>query len=104
MKPLSPVLGRVVLLAAMAVVAFNSIFSGCMSPSGSIPVHNRLTAAEQRNGWKLLFDGTSLAGWRTYRKPEAPKQGWIAENGCLRLLSNGKGGDLVTEAQFTDYD
>ena len=30
-----------------------------------------LTAAEKADGWKLMFDGKSLAGWRGY-KTEKP--------------------------------
>ena len=26
-----------------------------------------LTAAEKADGWKLMFDGKSLAGWRGYK-------------------------------------
>ena len=33
-----------------------------------------LTAAEKAAGWKLLFDGKSLAGWRGY-KTETPPPG-----------------------------
>ena len=29
---------------------------------------NQLTGAELRDGWKLLFDGKSSAGWHTYNK------------------------------------
>ena len=35
------------------------------------PMVNMLTAAEQAEGWKLLFNGTDLAGWRGYKK-DAP--------------------------------
>ena len=34
-----------------------------------------LTAAEKADGWKLMFDGKSLAGWRGY-KTETPPTGW----------------------------
>ena len=38
---------------------------------------NTLTAAEQKDGWKLLFDGKSLAGWRTYKEGGKIGAGWI---------------------------
>ena len=31
-----------------------------------------LTAAEKADGWKLMFDGKSLAGWRGYKDEKAP--------------------------------
>lgn len=65
---------------------------------------NQLSASEQKAGWKLLFNGKSLEGWRNYKKPEAPTKGWIVENDVLKLQPNGGGGDIITIEQFTDYD
>ena len=45
-----------------------------------------LTAAEKSAGWKLLFDGKSLNGWRGYQTATAPT-GWRAENGAPRTAS-----------------
>jgi hypothetical protein len=63
-----------------------------------------LSIREQKTGWKFLFDGKSLAGWRNYKKPDAPKKGWLIENGILKLQPNGGGGDIITTEQFTDFD
>ena len=41
-----------------------------------------LTAAEKADGWKLMFDGKSLGGWRGY-KTEKPPAGWRAFDGDL---------------------
>lgn len=60
-----------------------------------------LTAAEKKEGWKLLFDGKSLAGWRAY-KSETPPTGWRADNGVL--IRDGAGGDLMTAEQFDDFE
>ena len=60
-----------------------------------------LTAAEQADGWKLLFDGQSLAGWRAY-KSTTPPAGWRAVNG--ELVRDGEGGDLMTVEQFSDFE
>jgi hypothetical protein len=60
-----------------------------------------LTAAEKKDGWKLLFDGKSLAGWRAY-KSETPPTGWRADNGVL--IRDGAGGDLMTAEQFDDFE
>lgn len=65
---------------------------------------NTLTPAEQRAGWRLLFDGESFAGWRGYRKAEFPEQGWAIEDGCLKKVAGVKGGDIVTEAEFNDFE
>ena len=60
-----------------------------------------LTAAEKAEGWRWLFDGKSLDGWRGY-KDEAPGRAWRVEGGALTL--QGKGGDLVTEEAFGDFE
>jgi len=65
---------------------------------------NTLTAEEKAAGWKLLFDGQSLQGWRLYNQKTAPGSGWRIEDGLLKKLANQKGGDIITEASFDDFD
>lgn len=65
---------------------------------------NQLTDAEKQQGWKLLFDGKSLAGWRSYRKPAGPDHGWEVKDGMLNCIANAHGGDIVSTQQFTDFD
>ncbi len=62
---------------------------------------NKLTPEEQAAGWKLLFDGRSLAGWQNFRKTGVP-QGWEAIDGALVRCSQG--GDIVTVAEFQDFE
>lgn len=54
--------------------------------------------------WKPLFDGKTTAGWRSYGKTEFPKRGWVVEDDCLHLVAGGGGGNIITTAQFTDFD
>ncbi|HTO03127.1 MAG TPA: DUF1080 domain-containing protein [Opitutus sp.] len=62
---------------------------------------NEVTSAERAEGWRTLFDGKSLAGWRSY-KTDAPPAGWEVKNGVLVL--NGKAGDLMTVETFGDFE
>ena len=62
---------------------------------------NELSAQEAQDGWRLLFDGQSLAQWRSF-KEEGVNSGWGVENGCLARL--GWGGDLITREQFEDFE
>jgi hypothetical protein len=62
---------------------------------------NTLTATEQADGWRLLFDGTSLAGWRGYRQTTAP-DGWKVVDGAITRV--GRGGDLVTAEPFANFE
>ena len=50
---------------------------------------NELTPEEQAAGWRLLFDGKSLAQWRSYQE-EHLNSGWAVENGCLTRLGWGQ--------------
>ncbi|HZV35275.1 MAG TPA: DUF1080 domain-containing protein [Verrucomicrobiae bacterium] len=65
---------------------------------------NQLTAREKRQGWKLLFDGKSLAGWRSYGKPDGPDHGWEVKDGVLNCIAGAHGGDIVSTENFTDFD
>ncbi|NWG12380.1 MAG: DUF1080 domain-containing protein [Acidobacteria bacterium] len=51
--------------------------------------------------WHPLFDGRSLAGWAN-EKGEPPVTGWAVENGVLHRA--GRGGSLVTVAQYLDFE
>ena len=62
---------------------------------------NTLSHAEREAGWQLLFDGQSLDGWRGYNRPDLPG-GWAAEEGLLTRF--GPGGDIITQAQFGDFE
>src|ERR1041384_8499610 len=63
------------------------------------------TAAEREKGdWQTLFDGKSTASWRSYGKSDFPRSGWVVDDGTLHLLPNGNGGDIITLAQFNDFE
>jgi hypothetical protein len=62
---------------------------------------NTLTAAEKSDGWKLLFDGRSLAGWRSFRT-DTPGAAWTVKDGVL--INAGKTGDLMTTGVYGDFE
>ncbi len=70
---------------------------------------NALTTQEQAEGWRLLFDGKNVTGFRGVQKPDFLKAGWKVQDGALMLPKSidqaGKvtGGDLVTAATFRDF-
>jgi hypothetical protein len=69
---------------------------------------NTLSPAEKEQGWKLLFDGKTLNGWRQYRASKSGKR-WVVEDGCLKNpKGTGRpetgGGEILTAEQFTDFD
>lgn len=62
---------------------------------------NTLSAAEQAEGWRLLFDGTSTMGWRAYGADSMPS-GWRAEGGSLTRVAPAA--DIITREQFGDFE
>jgi Domain of Unknown Function (DUF1080) len=78
-------------------------------------VPNRITAKERADGWRLLFDGKTLAGWRGLGRDTVPAQHWVIENGTIKKIASGKvpkqadgqpleGGDLMTVDTFGDFE
>jgi hypothetical protein len=65
---------------------------------------NELTASEKAEGWQLLFDGKSTAGWRSFKKQTFPDKGWVVEDGVLKKVANVQGGDIITTNTFEQFD
>ena len=63
---------------------------------------NVLTAAEKKAGWRLLFDGKTTEGWRTYKNRAGS---WDVKNGELFCPLGAKDyADLVTTSQFDNFE
>ena len=60
-----------------------------------------LTAEQRAAGWKPLFDGSTLTGWRGYTSQTVPA-GWQVVDGTL--TKNGPIGDLITTSQYGDFE
>ena len=72
-------------------------------------IPNHVSANEAAKGWKLLWNGTNLDGWRNVGKETAPQQGWTIEKGELTIQSTPKGqkksgGDIVTRKKFSAFE
>jgi hypothetical protein len=80
------------------------LLSGFSFSFGQDNSTNSLTAAEKKAGWKLLFNGKTFEGWRTYKNPAPPQQGWKIEKGVLTHILAGKGGDIMTERDFDSFE
>jgi hypothetical protein len=66
---------------------------------------NTLTSQEQAQGWKLLFDGKSLAGWRGFKAKDVPS-GWQVVDGVLTRVedTSKKAGDIITAEKYRDFE
>jgi len=98
--------GLLVWLLGLAGVLSSLAGVGAAQPArpaaGSL---NALSDQERRDGWQLLFDGKTTAGWRKYRGKGMPGR-WKVEDGALVMQPRaGKdGGDIVTEGQYQNFE
>jgi hypothetical protein len=69
---------------------------------------NTLTSAEKKQGWKLLFDGKTAAGWQGATKPEFPAKIWNISNGMMTInpphRNEATGGDIITTQKYKAFD
>src|SRR5438105_9315188 len=69
---------------------------------------NTLSSAEQKDGWQLLFDGTTKNGWHVFNN-KSDGAAWKVEEGALYVdraakRSGAGGGDLVTNDEYENFD
>jgi len=70
---------------------------------------NTLTDQEKADGWKLLWDGKTTAGWRSPKAAEFPSKSWTIENDEFRIVSSGNGesqagGDIITRDRYSNFE
>jgi hypothetical protein len=73
-------------------------------PSLGAAEPNRLSPEEKAAGWKLLFDGVSASQWRSFKKESFPRRGWVVEDGWLKCVPRGRGGDLISLEKFDNFE
>jgi hypothetical protein len=100
-------------LRLLAILGPCVVALGCASTAGP----NHLTKAERSAGWRLLFDGTSLRGWRGLGRDTVPITHWVVEDGAIQKVPMDKikartqadgqpldGADLMTTEAFGDFE
>jgi hypothetical protein len=65
---------------------------------------NVLTPEETSQGWKLLFDGTTMNGWHNFGRDSLT--GWTVDSGMMVALGKGgdHGNDIVTNDEFENFE
>jgi hypothetical protein len=81
-----------------SVLILSTVLFSCMEKQ------NVLAEKEKQDGWKLLFDGQSLNGWKNYNAPGIT--GWKVEDNCL--ASAGTGGDstgyIISGEKYDNFE
>lgn len=78
-------------------------------PDKPEPPPNTLTEQEQKDGWRLLWDGKTTAGWRSAIADTFPPEGWEIRDGELMVTNdNGAesqhGGDIITTERYSNFE
>lgn len=89
----------------MKIYAIGVLALAFMHQTASAQKPNTLTKAEKKAGWKLLFDGKTLAGWHTFKQDTAGAK-WKVKDGTIIFDQYEKkgGGDLVTNEEYENYE
>lgn len=99
-------MNRAPLLPLFLILAVTTVSGQETSP-------NKLSKSEKAAGWRLLFDGTTLSGWRGFHSDQTPENpipgGWMVKDGSLhkaagRGTAEHPGGDLITVDQFAKFE
>ncbi len=79
------------------------LFSAAVAMAACGQRPNTLTEAEIAEGWELLFDGSSLDGWRNYNSEELT--GWRVVDGAIRADGSGSdaSGYIVTRREYENF-
>jgi cytochrome c len=77
---------------------------------GFASAQNTLTEKEIKAGWKLLFEGKTLAGWHNF-KSDKIGEAWSVNDGAIHLNKTQQagfqvkgGGDIVTQDEFENFE
>lgn len=103
-----------ILICILSVALF-----GCLDNSsdttdddnkGSTALNPGLTEEEKKDGWQLLFDGSTTKGWHKYGAKQTG-EAWKADSGALFLDASLRedwqikgGGDIVTDEEYENFD
>jgi hypothetical protein len=93
------------IFVAMLPVVMLACHSSSKTTRGA--ASNTLSAAETKEGYQLLFDGSSKTGWHIYNN-KSDGAAWKVDSGVLYLDKAAKragsgGGDLVTNDEYENF-
>jgi hypothetical protein len=77
----------------------------CLTALAFAAEPNRLTDAEKQQGWRLLFDWRTTAGWVEVTGKPFPTNCWTVDNGALKALVRTDGfQDIRTTDSFRFFE
>ena len=94
-------MSRTLITAAGIVVSLIACAKSNQTVNTSV-TPNVLSSSEEGQGWRLLFDGKTTAGWRNFRQPTI-SSGWKVIDGSL-VRAESDAGDIITADKFRNFD
>ena len=104
---------KTILIAAAALLLAGCSGGNANKQAGSeqpceAVADNTLSSQEIEEGWTLLWDGATTEGWRGAKSEEFPAQGWVIEDGLLKVMpsdgaESANGGDIITRATYRNF-
>jgi hypothetical protein len=104
------------ILFLTVLIFLSFILIGCNSQKKTEEIKiNSLSDQENKEGWKLIFDGNTFSGWRGLGRETVPEGHWIIEDNCIRKVKSGEvplqsdgqplqGGDLITTETYENFE
>ena len=107
MKKTLTLLSFALLLFACGSKRTETDSSDATAMAGESAPSNQLTEQQKADGWKLLFDGQTMTGWRNYKNKE--NDSWEVVDGMLHCKkvndsTENKRADLMTTDQYENYE
>ncbi|MEM6328513.1 MAG: DUF1080 domain-containing protein, partial [Bacteroidota bacterium] len=91
----------VCLVVPLAACAFR--LGGADGADGRDGTEAEAFGADGTGDWIVLFDGTSLDGWRGYLREDVPG-GWTVQDEALTFTPGVEGGDLMAPGLYEDFE
>ena len=85
---------------------------GFSTTAPAVQANNTLSDLQKAAGWKSLFDGKTLTGWRNFRKQTIGKS-WVIKDEAIHLNATPKsdggwqvkdGGDIMTDSEYENFE
>ena len=97
---------RNIVAATAMVAALSTQAQGLQYVIVHNPEVDLSTLKTDKDGYYILFDGTSMNGWRGYGKDHIPSK-WNIKDGALHFdgrTTKGEGGDIIFTHQFQKFE
>ena len=82
----------------MKIRSLAMVVASCVLVGSAVAGDNELTTKEKMEGYKLLFEGKTLTGWKSQGRAEA----WAVEDGAIGRVGAG-GNMLASDEQFENF-